>query len=124
LRQQVLRPHRSLDELAAHEPPGAFAVGVFEARRLVAVGLIGREGEPGEWRVRGMATAPWFRGRGAGTAILEALVDHARSHEGTAVWASVRIPARGLYERAGFHVSSEVFELAQIGPHVVMRWRI
>ena len=121
LRQQVLRPHQSASELASHEPPDTFAVGVFEGDQLVAVGLIGREGEPGEWRVRGMATLPGFRGRGAGSAVLEALLDHARRRGGTSVWCNVRTPARTLYERAGLQVASEEFELPQIGPHVVMR---
>jgi ribosomal protein S18 acetylase RimI-like enzyme len=121
LRQQVLRPHQTVDELAAHERPGAFAAGVFQGEELVAVGLIGAEGEPGEWRIRGMATDPAFRGRGAGSAILDALLDHARAQGATAVWANVRTPARTLYERAGFQVTSEEFELPQIGPHVVMR---
>ena len=124
LRQQVLRPHQTVDELAAHEQPGAFAAGVFEGKRLVAVGLIGPEGDPGEWRVRGMATDPAFRGRGAGAAILAALLDHAAAQGAVAVWANVRTPARTLYERAGFQVTSEEFELPQIGPHVVMRRRI
>ncbi len=111
-------------ELASHEPPDAFAVGAFESDRLVAVGLIGPEGEPGEWRVRGMATLPEMRGRGAGGAILEALLDHAREHGATAVWANVRTPARTLYERAGLDVASDQFELPEIGPHVVMRTRL
>jgi GNAT superfamily N-acetyltransferase len=108
-------------ELASHEPPGAFAVGAFESDRLVAVGLVGPEGEPGEWRVRGMATLPEARGRGGGGAILRALLDYARERGATAVWANVRTPARTLYERAGFSVASEEFELPQIGPHLVMR---
>ena len=121
MRRQVLRPHQTVAELASHEPPEAFAVGAFEANRLVAVGLVGPEGEPGEWRVRGMATLPEIRGRGAGSAILEALLDHAREHGATAVWANVRTPARTLYERAGMEVVSDQFELPDIGPHVVMR---
>ena len=121
LRQQVLRPHQTVEELASHEQPGAHAVGVFERDRLVAVGLIGREGEPGEWRVRGMAALPDVRGRGAGTAVLRALLDHAREKGAAAVWCNVRTPARRLYERAGFQVVSEEFELPDIGPHVVMR---
>ncbi len=108
-------------DLALHEPPEAFAAGAFEGEELVAVGLIGPEGRPGEWRVRGMATLPAFRGRGAGSAVLNALLEHARAGGATAVWANVRTPARTLYERAGFIVISDEFELPQIGPHVVMR---
>jgi hypothetical protein len=32
----------------------------------------------------------------------------------------VRVPARSLYERAGFVTASEEFEPPHIGPHVVM----
>ncbi len=116
----MLRPHQSLQELAGHEPAGAFAAGVFSGEELVAVGLIGAEGEPGAWRVRGMATAPQARGRGAGTAVLAALLEHAAAHGARRVWCNVRIGARSLYERAGFRATSDVFELPEIGPHLVM----
>lgn len=124
MRQRVLRPHQSIAELASHEPPDAFAVGAFEDGELVAAGLIGKEGEPGEWRVRGMATVPEARKRGAGGSVLAALLDHARRQGATVVWCNVRTPARTLYERAGFSVTSEEFELPDIGPHVVMRRRL
>jgi ribosomal protein S18 acetylase RimI-like enzyme len=120
LRQAVLRPHQTVEELTESEPADVAAVGVFEEEELIAVGLIGPEGEPGYWRVRGMATAPAARRRGAGTAVLQALLDHARAHGGRHVWASVRVPARNLYGRAGFQVTSEAFEPPDIGPHVTM----
>jgi ribosomal protein S18 acetylase RimI-like enzyme len=120
LRQAVLRPHQSLAELATHETHDAFAVGAFDGARLVGVGLVGRDGEPGSWRVRGMATVAEARGRGAGTAVLAALLAHARAGGATRVWCTVRIPAQSLYERAGFRAVSDPYELPEIGPHVVM----
>ncbi len=120
LRQAVLRPHQTIEEMTESEPADVFAVGASEGDELVAVGLIGPEGEPGAWRVRGMATEPDARGRGAGTAVLEALLEHARGHGAQRVWASVRVPARSLYERAGFVVVSGEFEPPHIGPHVIM----
>ncbi len=120
LRRSVLRPHQTLQELASHEPPEAFAAGAFQGQELIGVGLIGRDGAPGAWRVRGMATVPQARGRGAGTAILDELVRHAREQGAANVWASVRPPARSLYERAGFRQTSEVFDVPRIGPHVMM----
>ena len=110
--------------MAESEPREAYAVGAFEDDRLIAVGLIGPDGDPGLWRLRGMATAPEARRRGAGTAVLDALLDHARAGGGREVWASVRTPARRLYERAGFRTDSDVYELPDIGPHVVMRLRL
>jgi GNAT superfamily N-acetyltransferase len=106
--------------LASHEPPGGFAAGVFDGDDLIAVGLIGPQGGPGDWRIRGMATVAHARGRGAGSAVLTALLDHAAAEGGRRAWCNVRVNARWFYERAGFRVSSDEFDLPEIGPHLVM----
>jgi GNAT superfamily N-acetyltransferase len=124
LRRRVLRPHESLAQLASHEPPGVHAVGAFAGDELVAVGFVCPDGEPGAWRVRGMATAPEHRGRGAGAAILAQLVEHARAQGATRVWCNARTPALGLYARAGFEPESEEFDIPGIGPHFVMARRV
>jgi ribosomal protein S18 acetylase RimI-like enzyme len=84
------------------------------------VGFVAPDGEPGGWRIRGMATAEQARGRGLGTAVLEALIEHAGAAGATRVWCNARTPARSLYERAGFRVASAEFEIPGIGPHFVM----
>jgi GNAT superfamily N-acetyltransferase len=124
LRQQILRPHQTAAELAEHEPATAFAVGAFLQGRLISVGFVAPEGGAGAWRVRGMATAAEARGRGAGTAVLDALVTHARENRATRIWCNARTPARSFYERAGFVTASDEFEVPQIGPHFVMERNI
>lgn len=116
----MLRPYLGLEEMRDSEPPGAFAIGAFDGDQLVAVGLIGPQGDPGAWRIRGMAADPAARGRGAGTAVLGALLEHAQREGASSVWASVRTPARRLYERAGFRAISDEYEEPTIGPHVLM----
>jgi GNAT superfamily N-acetyltransferase len=123
LRRDVLRPYMTVDELAEHEPDGAVAFGAFEGDELVAVGLVGPEGAPGDWRVRGMATRFDARGRGAGTEVLQALVQHAVDNGATRVWCNARTQARSLYERAGFEATSDEFETPRIGPHYRMERR-
>jgi ribosomal protein S18 acetylase RimI-like enzyme len=105
------------------EPDGAHAVAAFDGEELIATGLIGLDPESarGSWRIRGMATEARARGRGAGTAVLAALLDHARAEGARTVWCTVRTNARSLYERAGFRTVSQEFELPDIGPHVVMQ---
>lgn len=120
LRHAILRPHQTVESLASHEPADAFAVGVFDGRELIAVGFVAPDGEPDAWRVRGMATAPSARGKGAGTAVLDALLAHAVAAGASRVWCNARTPARSLYERAGFHAVCEEFEILDIGPHFVM----
>jgi aryl-alcohol dehydrogenase-like predicted oxidoreductase len=123
LRHEVLRPHESIEAVMAHEAPGVFAIGAFEGEELLAVGLIAPDGEPGGWRVRGMATVPGARGRGTGSAVLGALVRHALASGARRIWCNARTPARSLYQRAGFGLISEEFDIPGIGPHVVMELR-
>ena len=122
LRRAVLRPRETLEQLAAREPPDCLAVAAFDegGSTPVAVGLVAPDGEPGDWRVRGMATAPAARGRGLGSAVLAELVRHAVAHGAVRVWCNARTPARAFYARAGFSVVSSEFELPGIGPHVRM----
>jgi GNAT superfamily N-acetyltransferase len=124
LRRDVLRPYMTVDELAEHEPGDAVAFGVFRGHELIAVGLVGPEGEElGDWRIRGMATAPHARGDGAGSEVLRALVQHARDNGATRVWCNARTPALSLYERAGFVATPDEFETPRIGPHYRMELR-
>jgi ribosomal protein S18 acetylase RimI-like enzyme len=123
LRQAVLRPHEGVEQMASSETKDTAALGAFEGDELVAVGMIAPDGEPGGWRIRGMATALRARGRGAGGAVLDALIEHARSRGAQRIWCNARTPARSLYERAGMRVVSEEFELPEIGPHFVMELR-
>lgn len=120
LRLAVLRPHETIESLARDEPAGAFAVGAFQRGALVAVGLVVPDGEPGAWRIRGMATAADMRGRGIGAAVLAYCEAHARAHGGRRLWCNARVAARGFYEQAGFAVEGDVFELPMIGPHYLM----
>lgn len=124
LRHAVLRPHESEQSLAAAEHEGAFALGAFAHEELVAVGFVAPDGSPGSWRVRGMATVAHARGKGAGSALLAGLLGHAIAGGAARVWCNARTPARSLYERAGFRVVSEEFEIPGIGPHLVMELSI
>jgi GNAT superfamily N-acetyltransferase len=124
LRQAVLRPHETVAQMADGEAAGAVAFAAFDGGLAVAVGLVAPDGRPGSWRVRGMATAPEARGRGAGTAVLGALVAHAAAGGASRVWCNARVGARSLYERAGFRAASDEFELPEIGPHLVMELEV
>ena len=74
---------------------------------------------PGDWRVRGMATRPDARGRGAGTKVLQALVQHAWPTARRACGAT-RGPG-ALAVRAG-RVRGHLGRVrdARIGPHYRM----
>ena len=126
LRREVLRGGRDVP-LPGDESP-AHHVGVYDGPHLVATGNVREEpaawapDEPG-WRIRGMATDPAHRGKGAGALVLDALVAHAAEHGARLVWCNARTPARAFYERSGFVTRGAEWVDPEIGPHVVMWWR-
>ena len=78
------------------------------------------EGEPA-WQLRGMATDPAVRAAGVGRAMLLYLERLLASESPVRqLWCNARTPARGFYERLGWRVVSDVFEIPTAGPHVRM----
>jgi GNAT superfamily N-acetyltransferase len=128
LRLAVLRPGGAPEDAvwAGDEDPraGHFAVLGPEGPAGAAVGVasVVPEAHPGggaagDWRVRGMATAPAARGQGVGAALLEACVAHAAGSGARRVWCHARVRAVSLYERAGFACETGEFDVAGLGPH-------
>jgi GNAT superfamily N-acetyltransferase len=127
LRAEILRPGQSPEELvfAGDDAPDTLHAAVLEHGAVIAVASVMREPFPThpsarDWRVRGMATRPPARGRGAGRKLLELCISHARGADGTLLWCNARVPARGFYELAGFVADGDTFEIPRIGPHVLM----
>jgi GNAT superfamily N-acetyltransferase len=132
LRQAVLRPHMTVEELAraGHAGPDALWCAAFDdAGEVVGTGTVSRSSPPWApdepaWRIRAMAVAPDRRGRGIGSAVLAALLDHVRRNGGGLTWCNARTPARGLYARADFVPVGDEFEIEHIGPHYAMALRV
>jgi ribosomal protein S18 acetylase RimI-like enzyme len=131
LRQRVLRPHQTIADQVypGDDVEGAAHFAAFDdGGAVIGVASIAPEpypgaggARPGDWRIRGMATDPeGGRGLGLGGALLRACLDHARGAGGQRVWCNARSPVRGFYEREGFAVEGEEFELPVIGPHFLM----
>jgi GNAT superfamily N-acetyltransferase len=129
LRRSVLRPHLSADEAryAADDGPGAVHFCAEDGTgRVVSVATLLREvppwraDVPNGWRLRGMATASDWRGRGAGSVVLGAVFAHVRAEGGGLLWCNARLSAVKFYERAGMATTGAPWEEPVIGPHVAM----
>lgn len=121
LRQKVLRPHQTPEQVKA-AGDGLPGIAVFVDGEVVACASVRPEpmpGDPreGDWRLRGMASDPAVRGQGYGAIALNAALDHARARGAKRVWCNARTPALGFYERHGFAVAGEEFDLPDAGPH-------
>lgn len=121
LRHEVLRPHQPPSTIVydAEDDPRTLHLGAFADGQLIGTGTIHPDGAA-VFRVRGMAVRDGYRRAGVGTAILEGLVEHARSRGATSVWCNARTTARGLYARAGFVAVGEEWDEPFLGPHVRM----
>jgi len=131
LRQRVLRPHETADELSA-PPAGSEVVhlAAIEDGTVVGTAIVMREAAPwaqfGEvsWRLRGMATAEDKRGQGIGAAVLSAVLECVEARGGGRLWCSARTSARSFYERAGFLSRGEVWDEPKLGPHIMMERQV
>jgi GNAT superfamily N-acetyltransferase len=128
LKQRVLRPHQTIDELA-RECEGLRDLACFavvEDARVIGTATVHREAAPWDperapaWRLRSMATEEGRQGEGIGAAALGAAVDHVRSRGGGFLWCNARTPAVAFYERAGFRARGEPWDEPHIGPHIAM----
>ena len=141
LRQQVLRPHESVDAMSLfdgddHPDSGIFAAVETGTEEVVGTANVRREEAPRSlvatlppavagrpaWRLRGVATREDLRGRGIGARVLEACLRHVAAKGGGLLWCNARVGAGGFYRRAGFFEFGERFEQDERGPHIVM-WR-
>lgn len=129
LRLMVLRPGGRLRDVQwQHDnDENAFHLGASNGAGLIGIGTFYKERHKGikgtqQFRLRGMATHPEHRGRGAGRLIVQGALDELRRLGIPLVWCNAREKAIPFYEREGFVAHGEPFELPGIGMHQVM-WR-
>ena len=98
-------------------------LGAFFEDKLVGCATLQVDSREGcKYRIRGMAVEPNFRNKGIGTKIVNKLQEYAK-RENTGIWCNARIKAINMYERCGFKIISEVFEIKPIGLHYDMEWK-
>ncbi len=127
LRKEILRPEQSAAKLVfpGDDATTTLHLAVHQDGQIVGVASVMSDPHPrrphaGDWRIRGMATRAEVRSRGVGAALLSCCESHVREHGGDRLWCNARAPARAFYERGGFIVEGDVFEIAEIGPHYLM----
>lgn len=77
------------------------------------------------WQLRGMAVDPTSHRCGIGRKVLALLEDTAaKLPHSRQLWCNARVPAAGFYQKNGWTIVSEVFEIPTAGPHVKMIKRL
>ncbi len=128
LRHAVLRPGRPRataefdgDDEPATRHLAAFCDGACVSCLTLMVRPIA--GEPA-WQLRGMATRADCQRSGLGAALLRAAEAGLRPDEPRVLWCNARVDAVAFYERLGWRVVSDVFDVPDVGPHHRMERRL
>lgn len=123
LRQEELRPGLPPEDARfdGDDEPATRHVGAFldETRENVAcASFMARpwQGDPA-YQLRGMATRAELVRRGLGTALLRFAEPLLRTSGTRLLWCNARVGALGFYERLGWTVTSEEFDIPGVGPH-------
>jgi predicted GNAT family N-acyltransferase len=135
LRHRVLRPGRPV--LTAHfdgdDDPGTIHLAVYWHDDLASCLTLMKRPLPDSdnnlsdqisYQLRGMATATEHRGMGCGTELLEKTEEFLIEKNAVLVWCNARIKAVPFYQKSGFEVISEEFEIEGIGPHLRLKKEI
>lgn len=73
-----------------------------------------------QMQLRGMAVLPEAQGSGIGKMLVHAAEIYAKERGTTLLWFNARINAVHFYERLGYQIMGEAFEIEGIGTHYLM----
>lgn len=110
-------------EMARVEGEDHPGVVTFAARDTdgTVVGCAGLFPDEG-WRIRRLATASEWRGRGVATSVVTAALDHVTDRGGGVVWCHATPAGEPVFARLGFVAVGERWTDREFGPNVRM-WR-
>ena len=127
LRQRIMRPDEPPEKSVypLDDAEDTFHAGVIKNGQLIGIASVFHEAPPDQsndkaWRLRGMATEPKVRGQGYGKLALQACMDTIYQRGGNYLWFNARPEVVGFYEKLGFVVSGEPYEVEGHGTRVFM----
>ena len=131
LRLEVLWQHKNnLEEcgLDIDDLETTFHVGAFKNGELVSLGtfLVQRNEkfeEEYQYRLRAMATSPKVRGENFGKEVIDFALKELKKREVELLWCDAREVAIGFYEKMGFKILGDFYEVPIIGKHKLMYYK-
>ncbi|GEM_PF-140739 len=129
LRASILRPNQPVENSVypLDEDDNALHLGAIKNGELVGVGSIYKEDATRKdlsdaWRLRGMATLETVRGEGHGRRLVEMAIEYIALNGGGDLWFNARPEVQEFYEKLGFQVEGEPYEIGLDGARIFM-WK-
>ena len=127
VRHPVLRPGRPIESchFDGDDLPTTSHFGLYFENQLAAVISAFKAqnklfSEENQYQIRGMAVLSEFQKKGFGEALLEYCENEIRLKSGDLIWFNARETAIGFYEKSGYEILGDQFEIPDVGPHYIL----
>lgn len=128
IRQIVLRPNRPLETcfFQGDEWKTTFHFGLFFEEKLVGIISLFKNDNPlfdeeeNQYQIRGMAVLDYFRKYGLGKKLVEYSEDYLKQNNISIIWFNARESAVGFYQKSGYEIIGNAFDIPDVGVHYVM----
>ncbi|TNE73671.1 GNAT family N-acetyltransferase [bacterium] len=126
LRHEILRKGRPVETAFFPEDKESETrhFGLFDESGVIACCLTiipKNYKENDAWQLRGMATRADLQGNGVGSQLVEKAIDFMQEVQSKSIiWCNAREAACRFYEKLGWKIDSEKFDIDPIGPHYKM----
>ncbi len=99
--------------------------GIFEDDNIVGVISIYKNNhsyfdDMNSYQIRGMAVLESFQKQGLGEKLIKHCENYITSQGSTLIWFNARESAVGFYEKLGYKINADAFEIQDVGTHYVM----
>ena len=127
VRHPVLRPGRPIESchFDGDDLPTTSHFGLYFENQLAGVISAFKAQnklftEENQYQIRGMAVLSEFQKKGFGEALLEYCENEIRLKSGNLIWFNARKTAIGFYEKSGYGILGDSFEIPDVGPHYIL----
>ena len=126
VRHPVLRPGKPIE--SCHFEGDDLATtkhfGYFGNKHLIGIISVFKKDnaffEQNQFQIRGMAVLISHQKKGIGAALVRFAEQYIQSQKRSLIWLNARIIAVGFYEKSGYQIIGNSFEIPEIGTHYVM----
>ncbi len=127
VRHPVLRPGKNIEtcHFDGDNLESTRHFGYFEAEKLAGVASLFEAPTPllpeqNQFQLRGMAVLQEYQKRGIGEALVKFAENDAILRNGKMIWFNAREIAVPFYQKLGYKIIGEPFDIGDIGKHYVM----
>jgi GNAT superfamily N-acetyltransferase len=127
VRNPVLRKGKPIESCRfdGDDLPTTHHFGLIEDKKLVGIISLFQNSnitfaENSQSQIRGMAVLDDFRKKGFGEALVNYCEEYCITNNCKLIWFNARTEAVGFYEKMGYQKTGAIFEIKDVGKHLLM----